>query len=112
VRLDIEPVDQGCIFCSLVEYFLLFGNRAGGAVALVGKDDLEGAMTESIDGGCGQDAIGEGIGPFRDAQVGGDDGALALIAFGDHVMEIFILRSPQGFEAEVVDDEEIDQKYL
>ena len=64
-------------------------------------------MTEAVDGGRPQDAIREGVRPFRDIQVGGDDGAPALVAFRDHLMKILILDSRQWFETKVVDDQKI-----
>ena len=67
-------------------------------------------MTKAVDGGRSQDAVGKSLGPFRDIQVGGDDGAFAFIAFGDHLVKVFILGSLQGLEAEVVDDQKIDAR--
>jgi len=63
----------------------------GRTVALPIQDDLVGAVEQAVDGGLPQDTIGEGVGPFRDVQVGGDDGALAFVAFGDHLVEVLIL---------------------
>ncbi len=65
-------------------------------------------MPETVNGGCPQDAVGKGVGPFRDIQVRGNDGALSLVALGDHIVEVFVLGSFQWLEAEVVNDEEID----
>ena len=67
-------------------------------------------MTQAVDGSRPQDAIGEGIRPFRDIQIGGDDGALSLVAFGDHLVEILILDAGERLEAEVVDDQKIDSR--
>ena len=61
------------------------------AVAFSIQNNFIGAVAEAVDGGRAQDAIGEGVGPFRDVQVGGDDGAFTLIAFGDHLVEVLIL---------------------
>jgi len=62
-----------------------------GAVAFSIQDYFIGAVAEAVDGGRAEDAIGEGVVPFRDVQVGGDDGAFAFIAFGDHLVEVLIL---------------------
>jgi hypothetical protein len=61
------------------------------AVTLSFQDDLVGTVAKSVDGGRPKDPVREGIGPFRDVHVGGDDGALALVAFGDQVVD-FALR--------------------
>jgi len=58
-------------------------------------------MTQPIDGGRPQDAVGEGVGPLRDIEVGGHDGALALVALGDHIVEVLILGAFERLEAEV-----------
>jgi len=80
----------------------------GGAIALPLQNDFVGAVAETVDGGRPQDTIGKGVRPFRDVQVGGDDGALSFVSFGDHLVEVLILNACQRFEAEVVDDQQID----
>lgn len=65
-------------------------------------------MPESVDGGGAEETIGEGVVPFREIEVAGDNGGATLIAFGDELMEVFIFRGSQGFEAEVIDDEKGD----
>ncbi len=44
--------------------------------------------------------------PFGEVEVAGDDGRALLVAFGDEVVKIFIGGRSQGFETEVIDDEE------
>lgn len=63
-------------------------------------------MAQPVDGGSPQDAVWKGIGPFRDIEIRSDDGAFAFIAFGDDIVEVFILAALQGLEAEVIDNEQ------
>lgn len=78
------------------------------SIAFPFQNDFVSAMAEPVNG-CGpQDAIGEGVRPLRDIEVGSDNRAFAFIAFRDHVVEVFILDSLEGFEAEVVNNEKID----
>lgn len=64
-------------------------------------------MPEAIDGsGSEQPVIRESLVPFGEIQIAGHDGGGAFVAFGDQVMQIFILRRSQGFEPKIIDDEE------
>ena len=81
--------------------------RPGRPVAFSFQHHLVGAVAQPVDGGRPQDPVGEGIGPLRDVQVGGDDGAFALVALGDDIVEVLILGGLERFEPEVVDDQQI-----
>ena len=64
-------------------------------------------MAQPVDGGRGEQAIdGEGFRPLVEVEVAGDDGGRALVAFGDQVVQVFVGRRAQGFESEVIDDEQ------
>ena len=65
-------------------------------------------MTQPVDSSLSQDPVWKGVGPFRNVQVGGHDGALALVALGDDIMKVFVLGGLERLEAEVVDDQKID----
>ena len=54
-------------------------------------------MPYPVDGGGAEDAIGEGIGPLGQVQVGSDDGALSFIAFRDEIVQVLILRAFERF---------------
>lgn len=65
-------------------------------------------MPDAIDGGRAEQFIGEGIAPLVEVQVAGDDGRAALVTLSYQVVDILILGGAQWFEAEVVDDQQID----
>lgn len=63
-------------------------------------------MTQPVDGSRGEQPVaGEGLVPLGEVEVAGDEGGGALVALGDEVVQILVGGGPQGFEAEVVDDE-------
>ena len=71
------------------------------------EDEAIGAMPEPVQGGGTQHFItGERIAPLAEVEVAGEQGRGALVAFGHQVVEGFVLGRAQGFEAEIVDDEE------
>jgi hypothetical protein len=41
--------------------------------------------------------VGEGITPFAEVQVAGDDGGNTLIAFGDQIIEVLVIGRAQRF---------------
>lgn len=84
------------------------GQRSRGAVTFALEGESVGAVPESVEGGGAEQPIGEGIAPFGEVEIAGDDGGGLFVALGDEVMEIFVLRRAKGFEAEVVDDEQRD----
>ena len=63
-------------------------------------------MAKSIQGGGAEQLVWEGIAPFAEVEVAGDDGGSTLIAFCDQVMEVLIMGRTQWFQPEVVDDEQ------
>ena len=63
-------------------------------------------MTEPVEGSATEQSVGEGVAPLGEVEVGGDDGGAAFVALGDEVVEVLVLRCPQGFQTEVIDDEQ------
>jgi predicted xylose isomerase-like sugar epimerase len=61
-------------------------------------------MPQPIDSGSTQDAVWKGIGPFRNVEIRGYDGAFSFITFSDDIMEVLILRALERFETEVIDN--------
>jgi hypothetical protein len=57
-------------------------------------------MPQPVDSSLSQDPVGEGVGPFRNVQVGGHDGAFALIALGDDIMEVLVLGGLENLGSE------------
>ena len=98
---------SGVVFYLFFDNFQAF-DRAGGAIAFSFQNNFVGAMAQPVDGGRTEDPVGEGVGPFRDIQIGGDDGAFAFVAFGDDIMEVLILVGLERFKTKVIDDEQID----
>ena len=78
----------------------------GGAVALALQSQAVGAVSEPVEGGGAEQSVGEGVAPLGEVEVGGDDGRALVIALGDEVVEVLVRRRTQGFEAEVIDDEQ------
>ena len=66
-------------------------------------------MAEPVQGGGTEHFVGgEGIAPFTGIEVAGEDRGGSLVAFGDQVVKGLVLGRAQGFEAEIVDDEQRD----
>lgn len=89
-----------------------FWQRFGAAVTVAFEDDPIGPMAESVEGGGAEHFVGwEGVAPFTEVEIAGQDRSGAFVAFGDQIMEGLVLRRTQRLEAEVVDDEEgqVDQ---
>ena len=63
-------------------------------------------MSEPVEGGGAEQPVGEGVAPLAEVEVGGDDGGALFVALGDEVVEVLVLRCPQGFQTEVIDDEQ------
>ena len=82
------------------------GHGPGRAIALVLQGEGVGAVSEPVEGGRAEQPIGEGVAPLGEVEVGGDDGGAAFLALGDEVVEVLVLRCPQGFQTEVIDDEQ------
>ena len=77
-------------------------------ITLSFKNNFVGAMPNPVNRGRSKDAIGESFGPFGDIQIRCDDRAFAFVAFGDHIVEVFILDSFKGFQPEIIDNEQVD----
>ena len=63
-------------------------------------------MAQAVQSGRAQQLVGEGIAPFTEVEVAGDDGSGTFITFGHQVMEVLIVGWAQRFQAKVVDDEQ------
>ena len=48
-------------------------------------------MSETVEGGGTEESIGEGVAPFGEVEVRGDDGGGAFIAFRDEVVEVLVV---------------------
>ena len=66
---------------------LLFGAGHGffEAIGLALEHDDPTSVDQSVDEGDDAGGVGEDLVPFFEGAVGGDDGALGLIATGDHL---------------------------
>ena len=65
-------------------------------------------VSEAVEGGGAEQAVGEGVAPLGEVEVGGHDGGGLFIALGEQVMEVFILGRAKRFESEVIDDQDVD----
>ena len=63
-------------------------------------------MTQTVQRCRCQQGVGrEGLIPFGEVQVAGDDGGRALIALGNQLMQVFVSGRAQWLESEVINDE-------
>ena len=61
-------------------------------------------MTQPIDAGLRQQAVvREGLIPFLEVEIAGDDGGSLLVALGDEIVQILVRWRSQGLETEVID---------
>lgn len=64
-------------------------------------------MAQAIQCGGAENAVaGEGLAPFAEVEIAGEDRRCVLVAFCDQVVEVFILWRTQRLEREVVNDED------
>lgn len=64
-------------------------------------------MSQPVDGGGSQQSvIGEGLVPFAEIEIAGNDGARLLVALGDEVVQVLVRGRSQGLEAKIVDDQQ------
>ena len=63
-------------------------------------------MPEPVERGGTEQLVRECVTPFAEVEITGDDGGGTFVALGDEVMEVLIVRRPQGLEPEVVDDQQ------
>ncbi|QDE71504.1 hypothetical protein BHS05_33325 [Myxococcus xanthus] len=66
-----------------------------------------GVVEEPVHGGAGHEWVAKEGRPLFDGAVGGDDGAAALVALADHLVEVHRLVLSQAAQAEVIDDEQV-----
>lgn len=88
----------------------LLGRGAGsesGTVAGAFDDELVGPVGEPIEGGVGQDRVGEEADPFAHVTVGRYKEAGVAMAFDDQRVEVFGLLLGEPMETEVVDQKQV-----
>jgi len=59
------------------------------------------------EGDHAQQLVVEGVVPFQEVEVAGDDRWPPLVAICDDVVEVFVLTGAHGLETEVVDNEQV-----
>ena len=84
------------------------GQWLGRSVAVAFEDEPVGVVSEPVEGGGAEQSVGEGISPFGKVEVGGDNGGGLFVAFGEQVVQIFVLGRAQRLEPEIIDDEDVD----
>ena len=77
-------------------------------MTLAVEDDAIGAITQTIDGGGAEQLVGEGGAPFVHIEIAGDNNGAALVAFGDQVMEVLVLRRAHRPQTKVVEQDQLD----
>lgn len=65
-------------------------------------------MLQAVNDSGAQEFVWEGIIPFGQIEIAGDDGGVPFVTFADKIMEVFVLWGMKRFEAKVVNDKEID----
>ena len=76
------------------------------AIALALQSQAIGTVSEPVEGSGAEQSVGEGVAPLREVEVRGDDGGALFVALGNEVVEVLVLRRSQGFQTEVIDDEQ------
>lgn len=77
------------------------------AEGLALEREAVGVVTQPIERCRGERAIGrEGLIPFGEVEVAGDDGGRGLVTFGDEVVQVLVGGRTQGLEAEVINDQQ------
>lgn len=81
--------------------------RARGAVGSAIERQAVCVVAQPVERGRGQQPVGrERLIPLGEVQVAGDEGGGGLVALGDEVVQVLVGGRAQGFEAEVIDDEQ------
>ena len=87
--------------------FAVFRHRFRLAEALALDDDAVGTVTQPVEcRGAENPVVGEGVTPFAEIEIGCQDGGHPLIPGRHQVVEVFVVWCAQGFEREVVDDQQ------
>ncbi len=61
-------------------------------------------MAQAVQGGGAEHfVVGEGLAPFAEVEIAGENGGGLFVTLGDEFVEIFILGGSQGLEGEVID---------
>ena len=66
-----------------------------------------GAIGKTVEGGVGEDGVGEESHPLGNVAVAGDDEAGLAVAFDDEGVEVFRLLLVEPLETEVIDDKQV-----
>lgn len=83
------------------------GAELRGAVGSAVEHEAVGVVAHAVEGGRSEQAVGgEGLIPLVEVEVGGDDRGRGLVALGDEIVEVLVGGRSQGFQAEVVDDQQ------
>ena len=77
------------------------------AVAFSGDQGDPRVVGEAVQGGGGEEMIAEDLRPLLRGAVGGEHDAAALVAVGDHFIEVFGSLRVQGSETEVIQNEQV-----
>jgi hypothetical protein len=65
-------------------------------------------VDDAVEDGVGQDGIADHIAPAVDYELTADQGSAAAVAFFGDLEQVMTLFGTEGFEAPVVEDEELD----
>ena len=77
------------------------------AEAIAADNEGVGMVGKTIEGGTGEQIIGEDLAPFFESPVGSDDQRAVFIAFGDDLVEILDGLGRNGLEAEIVQNDQV-----
>jgi hypothetical protein len=84
------------------------GGFLAAPVGLAFDDEFPGGGLQPVDGGLGEQRLGERGQPFVGRAVGGDDGGRLEVPFDRDLVEVGGLGGVVGLECEVIDDEDVD----
>lgn len=106
-RQEVAASPLGAGFDTSCEQRVGVSSAPASAVGLAGDGHDGGVVEEAVKTGGGQKRIAEDLGKLVDGAVGGDEDGAAFVALIDDVVEILGGGRAQGFETEIVEDEQI-----
>ncbi len=112
LQTRLKAKNLSCLVGSAAILFFLFGLRLrGSAVAqpIASTGDLNnfGVVEKAVENGRGGGRVVEELAPFFDGPVGGHQGGAVFVSAQDDLQEDFSGFGRQGFEAHVINDQQV-----
>ena len=85
-------------------FFCALGIGSWRAITFPIQHQLISPVTYPVECRGAEQFVREGLAPFAEIQVAGDDRGGPLITFANQVVEVFVLPRLEGFESKVIND--------